>query len=540
MTAVANHITSVSVADSVLPSSLPKSTDPKYDDYAYASASAATTATSLHSSQLKHQGKVSSAIAGLEHDVKSSAAIARGKHNVKAASATDSIIHNTKVSADIGTSKHDVKNTSKKTHSLSDDSSLEQLNQDGTELLQIETPMVITPALVNIKQGDSHTRVIVEKGSVELNPTTLELLKQSHPHHIDKDVAANNIGQVAKSVQTVALANLLGGIEMPSDKQVIVDKLISQHLATKMSSAVASPKLSSELLLSTTDKTVLLATDDSVGLKNVVNAKHNVPFIPLQIPVNPAMGKALKLNSIQSNLNENQLVDSALKSVSKSKSGLVSSSILGTSITSIASSHNAPSTTVTMPVSLNLAKPNHVLAPKTLVDIDSNAQSVLSQTVASATNNSAAHFNWSLHLQPLVAGRTVSHTLIPQLAQQLQFSIEHHAKSAEIRLDPPDLGKLNLQFKYDGDKLHIQIEVANHGIKDVLAQGLERLRQDVSLHHQGGLQISLSSKGESSSQQGNKQQQQPQSSVMVRSNDDSNDSVEHNKQSLRHNIDLLA
>lgn len=65
------------------------------------------------------------------------------------------------------------------------------------------------------------------------------------------------------------------------------------------------------------------------------------------------------------------------------------------------------------------------------------------------------------------------------LQDRVSLQATQNLQEARIRLDPPDLGKLDLVVRIDGDRLNVQIN-ANHGaVRDALVQVSERLRAEL-------------------------------------------------------------
>ncbi|PSW74171.1 flagellar hook-length control protein FliK [Photobacterium sp. GB-50] len=65
------------------------------------------------------------------------------------------------------------------------------------------------------------------------------------------------------------------------------------------------------------------------------------------------------------------------------------------------------------------------------------------------------------------------------LQDRVSLQATQNMQEARIRLDPPDLGKLDLIVKMDGDKLNVQISANNNAVRDALNQVSERLRHDL-------------------------------------------------------------
>lgn len=69
--------------------------------------------------------------------------------------------------------------------------------------------------------------------------------------------------------------------------------------------------------------------------------------------------------------------------------------------------------------------------------------------------------------------------LVASLGERLSMQIRQQVKEASVRLDPPELGKVELIVRMDGDRLHIQLNASHAGLRDMLAQHAERLRNDL-------------------------------------------------------------
>ncbi|WP_299809728.1 flagellar hook-length control protein FliK [uncultured Shewanella sp.] len=92
-----------------------------------------------------------------------------------------------------------------------------------------------------------------------------------------------------------------------------------------------------------------------------------------------------------------------------------------------------------------------------------------------------------------------SHEMLSPLREQLRFQIDQQIKQAELRLDPPELGKIELNVRLDGDRLHIQMHAANSSVRDALLMGLDRLRAELAMDHGGQIDVDIS-QGESQQQ----------------------------------------
>ncbi|CAM2779254.1 flagellar hook-length control protein FliK [Vibrio ordalii] len=87
-----------------------------------------------------------------------------------------------------------------------------------------------------------------------------------------------------------------------------------------------------------------------------------------------------------------------------------------------------------------------------------------------------------------------------QMAERLQMMMSKNLKHVDIRLDPPELGRLQIRMNMNGDHTTVHFTVANHQARDVIEQSMPRLREMLA---QQGVQL-----GETSVQQQSAGQQQ--------------------------------
>ncbi|WP_076585516.1 flagellar hook-length control protein FliK [Vibrio ostreicida] len=80
-----------------------------------------------------------------------------------------------------------------------------------------------------------------------------------------------------------------------------------------------------------------------------------------------------------------------------------------------------------------------------------------------------------------------------QVAERVQMMMSKNLKNIDIRLDPPELGRLQIRMSMTGEGATVHFTVANQQARDVLEQSMPRLREMLA---QQGLQL-----GESSVQQ---------------------------------------
>lgn len=137
----------------------------------------------------------------------------------------------------------------------------------------------------------------------------------------------------------------------------------------------------------------------------------------------------------------------------------------------------------------------------------SEALDIASQATQQAGRQGANVSQWGpVSVSPQASVAQQAHEMLTPMREQLRFQIDQRIKHAELRLDPPELGKVELNIRLDGDRLHIQMHAANPAVREALLTGLERLRNDLAQDHGGQIELDI---GQSSS--GGEQQRQQQS-----------------------------
>ncbi|GAB3520607.1 flagellar hook-length control protein FliK [Photobacterium alginatilyticum] len=100
-----------------------------------------------------------------------------------------------------------------------------------------------------------------------------------------------------------------------------------------------------------------------------------------------------------------------------------------------------------------------------------------------------------------------------QLAERVQVMMSKNLKHVDIRLDPPELGKLQIKLSLNQDQASVQFTVGNQQTRDLVEQAMPRLRE---LMNQQGLQLAQTSVQQDSSRQqfaGQQNQQQNQTNA---------------------------
>lgn len=132
-------------------------------------------------------------------------------------------------------------------------------------------------------------------------------------------------------------------------------------------------------------------------------------------------------------------------------------------------------------------------------------QAIDAQTMQTqATTQSQAHSK-SVSIDPGVmqAINIIKSDAAKMLQERVSALLNINNKEAEIRLDPPEMGSMQIRIRSDAEQAQINFVVQNQQAKEALEQSMPRLREMLA---QQGIEL-----GESSIQQGNPEQQQEQS-----------------------------
>ncbi|TKB47807.1 flagellar hook-length control protein FliK [Ferrimonas sediminicola] len=118
------------------------------------------------------------------------------------------------------------------------------------------------------------------------------------------------------------------------------------------------------------------------------------------------------------------------------------------------------------------------LAPR-MAEGDSRATEALSPSPVSAHVSRGSQWG-PLPLDPSGGAQQLGRQMLAPLREQLRFSLEQGITKAEVRLDPPELGRIDLSVRHEGDRITVQLTAANPLVREALAAGAERLRGEMA------------------------------------------------------------
>ena len=73
-----------------------------------------------------------------------------------------------------------------------------------------------------------------------------------------------------------------------------------------------------------------------------------------------------------------------------------------------------------------------------------------------------------------------------EFGKRIQFMIKNNVQTAELRLDPPELGRINVKINFSNDHAHVSFSSAHQSVRDTIEQTMPRLRE---LLAESGLQL---------------------------------------------------
>lgn len=135
------------------------------------------------------------------------------------------------------------------------------------------------------------------------------------------------------------------------------------------------------------------------------------------------------------------------------------------------------------------AKGEHMMADATLAKSEASlATQHLTASGATGSNRMSAESGQVANQQPpLQLSESQGHD---ELAERVQVMVSKNLKHVDIRLDPPELGKLQIKLSVNNDQANVQFTVANAQARDLVEHAMPRLREMLA---QQGLQLAQGS-----------------------------------------------
>lgn len=86
---------------------------------------------------------------------------------------------------------------------------------------------------------------------------------------------------------------------------------------------------------------------------------------------------------------------------------------------------------------------------------------------------------------------TLGSQLMLALKDKVELQLNQEVQQARIKLDPPEMGRLELSIRLEGDRLHIQINASQSAVREALIAQADKLRNDLLPHHSGGVEVNV-------------------------------------------------
>lgn len=94
--------------------------------------------------------------------------------------------------------------------------------------------------------------------------------------------------------------------------------------------------------------------------------------------------------------------------------------------------------------------------------------------------------------------------MLQALKDNVELQIQQKIQSATIRLDPPELGSMEILLSHESGRLHVQLTAVNADVARLLQQSSDRLRQELVGQH--FVQVNVQVGADSGGQQGQQRQ----------------------------------
>ncbi|MCW8330682.1 flagellar hook-length control protein FliK [Photobacterium sp. SDRW27] len=118
-----------------------------------------------------------------------------------------------------------------------------------------------------------------------------------------------------------------------------------------------------------------------------------------------------------------------------------------------------------------------------------NSGTNMTMPSSSATTSATQQFHASVDVTEPEWGRD----LVEQLRSRMQLSKTDQIQQAHVRLDPPELGRLEVNLRLEGDKVSVHFTAAHPQLREALAANAERLRFDLDGSQMQLADVSVSS-----------------------------------------------
>lgn len=129
--------------------------------------------------------------------------------------------------------------------------------------------------------------------------------------------------------------------------------------------------------------------------------------------------------------------------------------------------------------------------------------------------------------------------MLHALREHVEVQLQQRQQSASIRLDPPELGSLEIHLSHESGRLTVQLSAAHADVARLLQQTSDRLRQELVGQHFVQVNVQVAADGQSG-QQGQARQRMPAGEEPVAANGLAEDTAQDTERSGSRARDVLV
>ncbi|MDN3378189.1 MULTISPECIES: flagellar hook-length control protein FliK [unclassified Pseudoalteromonas] len=356
-------------------------------------------------------------------------------------------------------------------------------------------------------------------------PQSISVLKQTIAQFIvsnnDANPAIKNV-TVNTTMDTTQLSDEIASLSAP-EKQVLA-KQLNQFIATEKPQGAVLNKVNAALA-ELEGKSVTTIKEPQLNAQTLTQAANSTPVESSKAaPVHSAAGSALsqeqanKQSAVQSIVKEQVIVD---------KDNAEALTPRDTAVTRTNQLFAQITTATNQITSSVVTGMNEVIEQR-------YQQEFTDMQVLNAQQTTATSQSKQINVDPtmLQALNIVKSDAAKLLQERVSALLNINNKEAEIRLDPPEMGSMQIRIRSDAEQAQINFVVQNQQAKEALEQSMPKLREMLA---EQGIEL-----GESSIQQGDSQEnmaeQQQQNAQGQLANNAENDDESTDIQASTNNI----
>lgn len=135
--------------------------------------------------------------------------------------------------------------------------------------------------------------------------------------------------------------------------------------------------------------------------------------------------------------------------------------------------------------------------------------------IASTNNSTAAEQHTESKLVLANNQKEWPQQLRTALGERLQLQVESKVQHATIRLDPPEMGKIDISLHMEGGKLQVHINASQGDVYRALQQSSAELRQTLIGQNTTAVEVQISANSQQQQQRQQQQSQQQQADILA-------------------------